>query len=133
MPKFRVEVFAPEKREDDETDTYPIPDPSNWEAYYAQLANDEVTPIQTVVRSKRVYLDKPVVLHKGKDAVELVVNDHLLKYLQADRNIRVRVLGEFVEQSPAKAIEKIATKKTAARKQGSKPVATKAARKVHAA
>lgn len=133
MPKFRVEVFAPEKRDDDETDTYPIPDPANWEAYYAQLANDEITPIQTVVRSKRVYLDKPVVLHKGKEAVELVVNEHLLGYLKADRNIRIRVLGEFVEQNPAKAIERTTARKTAARKQGAKPAAAKSARKVHAA
>ncbi len=133
MPKFKIEVFAPAKRDDHETDTYPIPDPENWDAFYRQQKEAEVVHVKEFsMRRNLVSLDKPVVLKKGDpEPTQLVVSDHLLGYLKADRNISVRVLGELEEQSPAAAIEKTAERKAA--KKSAKPAAKAPSRKAQVA
>lgn len=117
MPKMKIEVYAPEKRDENETDTYPIPDPENWDKFYQQQKDAEVVHVKDFLNQKgRVSLTKPVVLKKGADAIQIVVSEHLLSYLKSDRNIVVRVLGQLDEQSPKAAIEKTTERKTAKRK-----------------
>lgn len=104
MPKFRIEVLAPEKRDEKETDFYPIPDPEQWEAFYEQQRKAEFIHVNDFIKQKRVALDKAINLKKGAEPMALVVSEHLLGYLKSDKNISVRVMGPLEEQSPARAI-----------------------------
>lgn len=102
MAMWKIDVFAPPVRDPkQETELYTIPDPKNWEEYYAQQERAQLMPVIEFMKSRKVELSKGIAIKKGASALVLEVNDHLLAYLQADRNIIVRVLGEMDGKSVA--------------------------------
>src|SRR6201995_3793245 len=118
MAKWRIEVMAPAARDvAAEGEIYTIPDPQNWEEFYehTKLGTKmmEEGRLNEFTRGKHVLQNKGIAIKKGAKATEIVVNDHLLAYLEADRNIMVRTLAPVEEASPAKAIDALPPKSPA--------------------
>jgi hypothetical protein len=93
--RFEVEVGAyPVRDPKTETPLYRIPDPENWEAFYKGSRKQLMDLKDENGNLSPVVLDKCIVITKGAEPKKINVNEHLLNFLKADRNIYVRVLPE---------------------------------------
>lgn len=103
--RFEIEVSAPAIRDPkQETKSYVVPDPKNWEAYYTDAAKPIVFGIDFASQmTGRATLNKGIEIVKGAPPTRLEVNRHLLTYLESDRNIHLRVVREWDDAAPETA------------------------------